>query len=146
MISSITHPNWSLKISFGPSKCLHSWPYTGPKSPYLYAKASSSLIFNTNEFIYDITYFQKPLSNNTHLLLENSLFYYCSGNDPSPIFAFGTKFPLYIYVDSFIFMKEPFPIAAEWLYNKLKELKFTLKEKKISDFSFSAQLIELFAV
>lgn len=90
---------------------------------------NNDVIFNTKGFIYEMTNQKEILGKNTRLLLENSFFYYCSGNDPSPIFAFGAKFPLYIYVDSYIFMRENYTDASEWLYKKLIELKFILKEK-----------------
>ena len=32
-------------------------------------------------------------------LLAQSLFYYCCGTDPTPIAAFGSDYPLYIYSD-----------------------------------------------
>lgn len=32
--------------------------------------------------------------------LGNSLFYYCCGKDPTPVIAFGSQYPLYIYVDN----------------------------------------------
>ena len=39
-------------------------------------------------------------NNDERELLANSLFYYCSGKDPSPIIAFGGEYPLYIYADT----------------------------------------------
>lgn len=89
--------------------------------------------FDIDVFIDEITSGKYSLSKNMKSLFEQSLFYYCSGNDPSPIAAFGATFPLYIYVDSFIFMRENYMDASEWLYQKLFELRFILKEKRLLD-------------
>ena len=45
----------------------------------------------------------KPLQEEDRELLANSLYYYCSGSDPTPIMAFGTEYPLYVYADIFCF-------------------------------------------
>ena len=58
-------------------------------------------------------------------LLSHSLFYYCSGKDPSPIIAFEDQFPLYIYAD---LRTEP-----EALYQRLSERGFTLMDSKIGE-------------
>ena len=60
-------------------------------------------------------------------LLGQSLFYYCSGNDPSPIVAFGSEIPLYVYVDSFVYIRESFSEKAKELYSRLDKNK--LKKK-----------------
>ena len=39
-------------------------------------------------------------------LLEASLFYYCSGKDPTPVVAFGAEYPLYVYVDSLVYQRK----------------------------------------
>lgn len=38
--------------------------------------------------------------NEDRELLANSLFYYCCGNDATPIIAFKDQYPLYVYVDT----------------------------------------------
>ena len=40
-----------------------------------------------------------PLTAAEREMLSRSLFYYCCGKDPTPILAFRTAFPLYLYVD-----------------------------------------------
>lgn len=53
-------------------------------------------------------------------LLGQSLFYYCSGKDPTPIAAFGAKTPLYVYVD----INKDFVTGTQELYDRLKNLNF----------------------
>lgn len=55
-------------------------------------------------------------------LLKESLFYYCAGKDPSPIIAFKTNFPLYVYVDKKDYSNE--------LYKRLSNHNFKLIEKQ----------------
>lgn len=62
-------------------------------------------------------------------VLRQSLFYYCSGKDPTPIAAFGAKIPLYVYVDSFIYMKNDFFTEKAELYKRLIRLNFSLSKK-----------------
>ena len=57
-------------------------------------------------------------NNNRREILSQSLYYYCSGIDPTPVFAFGAKFPLYIYVDNLIYC-DAFHIATQKLYERL---------------------------
>jgi hypothetical protein len=61
-------------------------------------------------------------------MLGQSLFYYCSGIDPTPIAAFGAKIPLYIYVDSLVSMKNDFSAEVQELYGRLENLNFHLAE------------------
>ena len=65
------------------------------------------------------------------ILLEESLFYYCCGKDPSPISAFGSSFPLYVYVDSFIYVNESFDDALKILYERIEDLNFKLKSNDV---------------
>lgn len=55
-------------------------------------------------------------------LLKESLFYYCAGKDPSPIIAFKTNYPLYVYVDKKDYSNE--------LYKRLNDHNFKLLEKQ----------------
>ena len=55
-------------------------------------------------------------------ILSNSLFYYCCGKDPSPIYAFKDKMLLYVYVDKKNFEQE--------LINRLINSGYTLKENR----------------
>lgn len=58
-------------------------------------------------------------------ILSNSLFYYCCGKDPSPIYAFKDKMVLYIYVDKKNLSHE--------LINRLINNGYILQENKIID-------------
>ena len=61
-------------------------------------------------------------------VLGQSLFYYCSCKDPTPIIAFGAKIPMYVYVDSLEMPKNDFQNTVEELYSRLKKHKFSLAE------------------
>ena len=63
-------------------------------------------------------------------MLGQSLFYYCSGKDPTPIIALGAKIPLYVYVDSLHFDDDAFSSATAELYARLKKHGFLLCEKR----------------
>lgn len=69
------------------------------------------------------------LTDHDRDLLGQSLFYYGSGKDPSPIIALGAKIPLYVYADSFAFTKNDFVKEAEELYQRLQKNGFCLTEK-----------------
>ena len=58
-------------------------------------------------------------------VLGQSLFYYCSGKDPTPIITFGAKIPMYVYVDSLEIPKNDFKNTVRELYRRLKN-KFSL--------------------
>lgn len=60
-------------------------------------------------------------------LLAQSFYYYCAGSDPTPIIAFGAKFPLYVYVDSLICCNK-FSVSTEKLYDRL-HCKYKLIER-----------------
>ncbi len=62
-------------------------------------------------------------------LLGSSLFYYCSGNDPTPIVSFGDKYPLYVYSDILMFAKDRIAFVG-MLYCELEKRGFTCREKK----------------
>ena len=59
-------------------------------------------------------------NNISRELLSHSLFYYCTGKDPSPIIAFEAQFPLYIYVD---LCTDP-----DLLYRRLSDRGFLLRD------------------
>ena len=54
--------------------------------------------------------------------LKESLFYYCSGKDPSPIIAFKNNYPLYVYVDKKDYSNE--------LSKRLSDHNFKMLEKQ----------------
>ena len=58
-------------------------------------------------------------------ILNNSLFYYCCGKDPTPVAAFGAKFPLYVYSDLLNYGRGNFTQETQTLYLRLKNLNFT---------------------
>ena len=62
-------------------------------------------------------------------LLGQSLFYYCSGTDPSPIVALGSTVPLYVYVDSFVYIRNGFTAESKELYSELEKTKFKKQTK-----------------
>ena len=63
-----------------------------------------------------LSLFENGVQNDDHReLLAGSLFYYCSGNDPTPILYFGNRCSLYVYVD----LWENFEESKEKLYAKL---------------------------
>ncbi len=80
---------------------------------------------NANKIIVDLE--KDVLGEDLKNLLEKSLFYYCSGIDVSPISAFRENFPIYVYVDSFLY--KDFEILAKTLKERLSNLNFTLKEE-----------------
>ena len=83
-----------------------------------------------NAMILEYALAHLPPTDDARALLEKSLFYYCSGKDPTPIAAFGAKIPLYIYVDSFIFMQGSFEEETKTLYDRLEKLGFRLDDKR----------------
>lgn len=62
-------------------------------------------------------------------LLGQGLFYYCAGSDISPIVALGSKVQMYVYVDSFVYIRKPFKDTMNELYAELSNYGFGLKEK-----------------
>ena len=62
------------------------------------------------------------LDKNHRVLLQESMFYYCCGKDPSPIIEFKEQYPLYIYVDKRNYSEE--------LYDRLTKQNFKLSIKK----------------
>ena len=73
------------------------------------------------------------LDKNHCVLLQESMFYYCCGKDPSPIIEFKEQYPLYIYVDKRNYSEE--------LYDRLTKQSFKLNIKKelfIDDFLFTS--------
>jgi hypothetical protein len=61
-------------------------------------------------------------------LLEQSLFYYCSGRDPTPVVAFGAEYPLYVYVDSLVYQRQGLDGTVRELYRRLRESGFLMTE------------------
>lgn len=57
-------------------------------------------------------------------LLGSSLFYYCAGLDPTPIAAFGCKPSVYIFVDSFRYMRAEFDTGMGILQNRVTSLGY----------------------
>ena len=49
------------------------------------------------------------------------MFYYCSGKDATPIVAFGSEIPLYVYSDSFKYMRLDFNSAVNELYSNIEK-------------------------
>jgi hypothetical protein len=78
---------------------------------------------NTKDILCNIIE-QGVSDNDGRELLANSLFYYCSGSDATPIIAFGERYPLYIYVDTVQYDNGDFYKATEKLYLRLKEAGF----------------------
>ena len=69
------------------------------------------------------------LCEDLRILLGQSLFYCCSGKDPSPIVALGANVPLYVYSD--LFKYESFEKYATTLKNRLKDRGFSLEKEMI---------------
>ncbi|MBQ2805009.1 MAG: hypothetical protein IJF10_03930 [Clostridia bacterium] len=67
-------------------------------------------------------------SDSQRELLGQSLFYYCSGKDATPIVAFQAQIPLYVYVDKLAGKKERFAETTRGLYARLHNLQFKLVE------------------
>ena len=63
-------------------------------------------------------------------LLGNSLYYYCCGCDPTPIIAFDSQYPLYVYVDIVQYGNGDFTKETKKLYKRLKEFGFQEKYKE----------------
>ena len=62
-------------------------------------------------------------------LLEASLFYYCSGKDPTPVVAFGAEYPLYVYVDSLVYQRKDLDGTLQDLYDRLRKSRFRMAEQ-----------------
>ena len=68
---------------------------------------------------------ENGISNNAEReLLAQSLFYYCSGIDPTPIIAFGSDYPLYIYSDIINYDDSDFNSSMDTLYERLSKAGF----------------------
>ncbi len=58
-------------------------------------------------------------------LLGNSLFYCCCGMDPTPLIAFGSQYPLYVYVDI-----EGFDVNTTMLFQRLCKAGYSLVKSR----------------
>lgn len=63
-------------------------------------------------------------------LLKDSLFYYCAGKDPSPVINYYEMFPMFVYSDSFIYMKKDYEKETRILYNRLLDKGFLMINKE----------------
>lgn len=71
--------------------------------------------------------FKNGIQNNEEReLLGQSLFYYCCGKDPTPIIAFGSDYPLYIYSDIVNYGDGDFEYETKVLYDRLNKAGFKL--------------------
>ncbi len=71
--------------------------------------------------------FENGIQNNEEReLLGQSLFYYCCGKDPTPIIAFGSDYPLYIYSDIVDYGDGDFEYETKVLYDRLNKAGFKL--------------------
>lgn len=74
---------------------------------------------------------ENGISNNAEReLLAQSLFYYCSGIDPTPIIAFGSDYPLYIYSDIIDYGNGDFNKTMNVLYERLFKAGFVCVDNK----------------
>ena len=69
-------------------------------------------------------------TNSDRELLAQSLFYYCCGTDPTPMIAFGSGYPLYIYSDIIDYGNGDFDRTTEELYGRLSQAGFVCTEEK----------------
>lgn len=60
-------------------------------------------------------------------LLKNSLFYYCSGKDVTPISAFKEDYPIFLYADKLRNNSSIFNEEMTVLYQRIKKEKIELK-------------------
>lgn len=81
---------------------------------------------NLIEFIIELKIYSKKLQG----LLKQSLFYYCSGKDLSPIVAFKHEYPLYVYADIVNYGRGNFDVFISELFERLKNLGFILIQKE----------------
>lgn len=94
-------------------------------------------MFNNINFDFDNfikTLKDKNYKNEFTYLLQNSMFYYCCGKDPTPILALNKEYPLFVYADIVDYGRGDFGQTTEKLYDRLKKKKLTLK--KIENFNF----------
>jgi hypothetical protein len=76
---------------------------------------------------------QESFTDDIKELFAQSMYYYCSATDPSPIIAFKASIPLYVYVDSFVYLNMGFWEALENLYGKLEKNGFsTIKAGRVA--------------
>ena len=83
------------------------------------------------DFIDVVNFFENHELKDIHKeFLSSSMYYYCAGKDPSPIICSIRKFQLYIYVDSFVYMKEHYDDATNLLYLRLEKNNMICTSKK----------------
>ena len=63
-------------------------------------------------------------------LLKNSVFYYCSGKDPTPIVAFDSRYPLYVYADLVGYGRGDFTVEIQTLLDRLATRGFTVEQRQ----------------
>ncbi len=63
-------------------------------------------------------------------LLDRSLFYYCSGKDPTPVLIFGARIPLYVYADHLKACRSTPREEMAVLYRRLEEGGFSRTETR----------------
>ncbi len=80
---------------------------------------------NLSEFTAEL----KIKSEKVQGLLKQSLFYYCSGKDVSPIVAFKQEYPLYVYADIVNYGRGNFDIFLNEFFERLKSLDFLFIQK-----------------
>lgn len=83
------------------------------------------------------------LSNHkVDMILKNSLYYYCCGKDPTPIIAFKSNYPLYVYADIIDYGIGDFQEETNELYHRLSShsLKRVDTHKLISHTFKNAEL------
>lgn len=68
--------------------------------------------------------------NEDRELLAQSLFYYCCGKDPTPIIAFGSEYPLYVYSDIINYGDGDFDNETGMLYIRLCNEGYILVERR----------------
>lgn len=88
-----------------------------------------------NPMLKDITELCTALESGTvspalSRLIRDSLYYYCSGKDATPVSVFGAGIPLYVYSDSFVYMRTDFDGAASELYRNIKKMGNTLEYRR----------------
>ncbi len=88
--------------------------------------------FNSNHYLVG------ALDDEVRDILGMSFFYYSSDIDPTPIITFGADIPLYVYVDSFVSMREKtLNEATLTFYSNLNNYGFTLQKKHTFNVDFS---------
>lgn len=98
-------------------------PYHGdgyPRAPFCHTGGGAELTLDGVAALFTAT----ERSTQLDTLLSSSLFYYCSGLDTTPVAVFGCKPSVYIFVDSFRYIRVEFDTGMGILQKRIAALGY----------------------